>query len=131
MSRCCTALLTLGSPNTPLHFIVARVFWLLSLHAPTETDQSKANVQNWDGVLGAQTAETPSFFRQRGCNSLRGVTDFVVGEYVVGAPHGQPDAVLVSFEGVAGYLSVETLHHRHSSVAVVVDVVILRVVTHK
>ena len=56
--------------------------------------------------------------------SLRGVADFVVGEHVVGASYGQPDAVLVVLEGVAGHLSVEALHHRHASVAVVVDVVV-------
>ena len=60
--------------------------------------------------------------------SLGGVGDFVVGEDVVGASHGQPDAVLVVLKDVVGNLSVETFHHRHSSVAVVVDVVVCNMV---
>ena len=55
--------------------------------------------------------------------SLAGAADDVVGEYVVGAPHGKPDTVLVVLEGVVGHVGIETLHHRHSSVTVVVDVV--------
>ena len=49
--------------------------------------------------------------------------DEVVGEHVVGAPHGHSDAVLVFLEGVVGHVGVETLHQCHSSVAVLVDVV--------
>ena len=49
--------------------------------------------------------------------------DDVVGEDVVAASHGEPDAVLVVLEGVVGHIGVERLQHRQSSVAVVVDVV--------
>ena len=56
-------------------------------------------------------------------DSLRGVAYFVVGKYVVGAPHRKPDAVLVSFKGVAGHLSVKTLHNRQSSDVVVVNII--------
>lgn len=55
--------------------------------------------------------------------SLGRAVDDVFVEYVVGACHGQPDAVLVPLEGVAGHVGVEALHQRQSSVAVVVDVV--------
>ena len=39
--------------------------------------------------------------------SLGGVGDNVVGKYVVGAPHGQSDAVLVLLEGVVGHVGFE------------------------
>ena len=55
--------------------------------------------------------------------SLGRTADDVVGEDVVAASHGEPDAVLVVLEGVVGHVGVERLHHGQSSVAVVVDVV--------
>ena len=55
--------------------------------------------------------------------SLGGVTDEVIGENVVRATHGQPGAVFIVLEGVVGHAGIENFHQRHSSVAVVVDVV--------
>lgn len=60
--------------------------------------------------------------------SRGGADDEVVGEYVVGAAHGQPDAVLVVLKNVAGHVGVETFHQRDSSVTVVVAVVIFKAV---
>ena len=55
--------------------------------------------------------------------SLGRAADDVVGEDVVAASHGEPDAVLVVLEGVVGHIGVERLQHRQSSIAIVVDVV--------
>ena len=55
--------------------------------------------------------------------SLGRAADDVVGEDVVAASHGEPDAVPVVLELVVRHVSPEGLEHRHPSVAVVVDVV--------
>ena len=55
--------------------------------------------------------------------SLGGVADDVVGEKVRPATHGQSDTVSVAVEGVISHGGLERLQHRHSGVAVVVDVV--------
>ena len=67
----------------------------------------------------------PAFQRRTAqyCSLVR-TGDVVLREDVVGATHRQSDAVLVVLEFVVGHIGVETLHQRHSSVAVVVDVVV-------
>ena len=55
--------------------------------------------------------------------SLGRVDELVVGEDVVAAAHGEPDAVLIVVEDVVGHVGPERLQHRQASVAVVVDVV--------
>ena len=78
------------------------------------------------GLIGKKTRpEICAYKKIREINalSLGGVADDIVGENVCPAPHGHPDAVLVAVERVIAHGDVESLQHRHSGVAVVVDVV--------
>ena len=76
------------------------------------------------GVMNVYLPTSPVDLRGYGQRcSLVGIADKVVGEYVVGASHGQPYTELVVSENIVGHGGIENLHQRNPSVAVVVDVV--------
>lgn len=79
---------------------------------------------NTDRKTDIRIAEAYMLFNLAGnVFSLGRSADDVLGEDIVAASHGEPDAVPVAVERVVRHIGAERLEHRHPSVAVAVDVV--------
>lgn len=97
----------------------------LDFTCPDQVGQGTPNVSCTDRRM-ERWIKAANMQEPGGTRCLLGrAADDVVGEDVVAAPHGEPDAVPVALERVVRHISPEGLEHRHPSVAVVVDVVAL------